>query len=139
MKKEIRRMISQSDSETIRRMQIAAARKAFHAYERALEAAQKALAHDPARGLGTTVMVKHYCPYSRYPAQEEFECSECGFVARGDLSEWKFCARCAAEIMRFERKPEYEPKEIKLVDVAQEPRPTAIQTEETQTPPKARK
>jgi excisionase family DNA binding protein len=43
--------------------------------------------------------------------------------------------------MRFERKPEYEPKEIKIkvTDVAQQPRPTAIQTEETQTPPEARK
>lgn len=102
---------------------------------------QKALALGPARGLGTTIMAKQYDEYAGYSWRDEerFECAECEFIARGDLRAWKFCASCGAEIMRFERKPEYEPKEIKLVDVTQEPRPTAIQTEETQTPPKARK
>ena len=86
-------------------------------------------------------MTKQYDEYAGYSWRDEerFECAECEFIARGDLRAWKFCASCGAEIMRFERKPEYEPKEIKLVDVTQEPRPTAIQTEETQTPPKARK
>jgi hypothetical protein len=151
MKKEVKRMISQTDPETIRRIQIAAARKAFHAYERALGAAQKALAHGPARGLGTAIMMKQYDEYPSYSWREaeEFKCSECEFIARGDLRGWKFCASCGAEIMRFERKPEYEPEEIKMklvdgaqepkpkeikikvVEVSQEPTPSAIQTEET--------
>jgi len=87
-------MILQPDPESIRRIQIAEARKAFRAYERALEAAQKALAHGPARGLGTTVMVKEYSPYLGYPAQEEFKCSECGFIARGVERMEILCVLC---------------------------------------------
>jgi hypothetical protein len=59
-------------------------------------------------------MVKQYSGYPGCSAWEELKCSECGFVARGDLSGWKFCASCAVEIMRFERNAEFEPKEIKI-------------------------
>jgi hypothetical protein len=80
---------------------IKAARKAFHAYEAAVKAAQEATADGPVRRLGTAVMVSQ----PSIGSYIHFKCSECEFIGYDD---WKFCAGCGAEIMRFDRSNEPE-------------------------------
>jgi hypothetical protein len=99
---------------------IQAARKAFHAYERAVAVAREVMEDGPVRGLGTTVFEAQYSEQRERGDPTGFKCVECGFVKRGvaDADVWKFCPGCAAEIMRFARDPERELQEIEIVVVS---------------------
>lgn len=79
---------------------IKAARVAFRAWERAVIAAQEALGSNPSEGImhgaGTCVMTS--APRYKYE-NPDFACSECKGRGKAD---WKFCAFCGSEIMRFD-------------------------------------
>jgi len=95
---------------------IEAARKAFQAYERAVAAAREIIADGPVRGLGTTVMEAQYSEW-RNSGPHGYKCSECGFTARTSIEDgWKYCPGCGAEIVRFARDPEHEPKPLEKVE-----------------------
>ncbi len=95
---------------------IKAARTAFAAYERAVAAANEVIAAGPVRGLGTTVMTG-----SKSSFNNSFTCSECQGRGKGD---WKFCAFCGAEIVRFEL-----PKESNTISVQVESAPAEPRTQ----------
>jgi DNA-directed RNA polymerase subunit RPC12/RpoP len=96
---------------------IKAARRAFQAYERAVEAAQQAMAEGGLiYGLGATVMVGHFDSWGNEPAS--YACAECGStcpnVTRYSMNDWKFCPFCGAEILRWDRKKHEETRTIKV-------------------------
>jgi hypothetical protein len=97
---------------------IQAARKAFHAYERAVAAAREVMADGPVRGLGTTILEAQYPEGMHRSDPTGFKCVECEVVHPGavDVLGWKFCPGCGAEIMRFAREPEREPEKVEFVD-----------------------
>jgi len=76
--------------------QVKTARKVLEAYERAIEAAQTLMASGPAPVSGTTVMVRTHEGFH----SSTFKCSECERTC--DKGDWKFCAYCGAEIIRYD-------------------------------------
>ncbi len=112
--------------------QIKVARDAFDAWERAVVAAHEALGDGPTNGvthgLGTCIMVGR--PRRTYQ-ESSYKCSECRGEGKRD---WKFCAFCGAEIMRFDEEVlqdgEYETIEVQVTQVPQKMQTVLIHVEE---------
>ena len=73
---------------------VKAARVAFQAWERAIEAAQCVANEGVVHGLGATVMTENVDIWKT--GTNVFKCSECSKEGRAD--HWNFCAYCGAEI-----------------------------------------
>jgi hypothetical protein len=89
---------------------VKAARKAFHAYEKAVQAV---IAAGPVRRLGTTVMTRPQSFHGSY-----YTCAECG--QRGAAQGWKFCAYCGCEIVRFADEPAQRTIMLEVTNVTRE-------------------
>jgi hypothetical protein len=103
-----------------------AAREAFHAYEKAVEAAQEVIAAGPPRGPGTTVMTGQALSSFSATIDIKYNCAECGErrAMKGD----KFCAHCGREIVRFVTEPASNTITVKVESVKTEsPTPSYFQ------------
>jgi hypothetical protein len=98
-----------------------AARQAFEAYEKAVEAAQEFIAGGPPRGLRTCVMTKE-SEWASY-----YKCSDCG--ESGTTTRNSFCGMCGAEIVRFATEPASNTITVGVETVKPETRPVKIRVE----------
>jgi|ERR1700731_1567598 len=112
--------------------QVKAARKAFQAYEAAIEAAQEALKEGGLQhGLGATVMVGQCDPWGTEP--RSYTCAECGKCNSAyNVMDWKFCPCCGSEILRWDKK-KYEQTQLislNVIEANPEPVPLTFQVEQ---------